>query len=220
VNAAEIPVADEASVNGGSEAPAGQWLRDSRGREYIRAEGRRGIIYRQAGETVEDALRRDARPRDERPRRPRPKAPPKPSSVDLKELERLLADVFRAPAVPAAALLTGMDGGWTADHFTNMGPFLARNLVVAAEHNPWLRVRLERAAGGGDLAMQLAAMVPLASAVLLYTVPPLVYWLNLPMPDKGRELFGIPQRKQDAPKPPPTPPAGTPSATAAPPAAA
>jgi hypothetical protein len=190
-------------------APAGDgWQRDRRGREYVRARGRRGIVYRQGAETVEEALSRPAHAGDQPPRARTPRKPPPPSSVDLRELEKLLAEVFRSPAIPAGAFLAGVDGGWTADHFTNTGPYLARNLVLAAEHNPWLRQKLEKAATGGDLAMRLAAMLPLAGATIMYVVPPLVYWLNLPMPQQGRAMFGIPDRRPPdhaVPAPPPAP---------------
>jgi hypothetical protein len=206
VSTTEIPI-EELDATGEAPSPAADepdWQLDKQGRQYVRARGRRGIIYRSGEETVPEAFARDALPKDQRPRKTRvPKKSPPPKSIDLQELERLLAETFKAPAMPAAALLGDQ---WTADHFTVMGPYLARNLVVAAEHNPWLRKKLESAASGGDLAMRMVALVPLIGATFMYIVPPLVYWFNLPMPDKGREMFGIPDRKAThAPGPPPPP---------------
>lgn len=175
----------------------GAWRVDSAGREYIPKPQGRGMIYREEGESVKQALDRDARPRDKRPRRSkRPKMPEATRKVDLKELEHELADAFRAPAA-----ICGMVGdSWGAQHFEMAGPFLARNLINASEHNPWLRRKLEDAASGQDAMMKVMVLAPVASALVLYTVPPVVYWLNLPAPDKTREMFGIPPRRERKPE--------------------
>jgi hypothetical protein len=77
-------------------------------------------------------------------------------------------------------------------------------LIVAANHNPWLKKRLEAAATGGDSAMKLVTLVGVGGALFAYAIPPVVWWLNLPVPDRGREMFGIPPRREhDAPVPPP-----------------
>lgn len=186
--AAEIPI----------QTP-GTWKRDRQDREYISAVGRRGIIYRQGDETVEQALANDALPKDKRPKRKStPKLKPPPKQTDLRELEQMLAEAFKAPAYPAAAF----GDEWAANHFTEAGPYLARNLVLAAEHNPWLRAKLENAASGGDMMVQLLAMAGLMGAFAQYLVPPLVWWLNLPIPERGRVMLGIPDRAESSPAPP------------------
>ncbi len=182
------------------QSPVGDvWNVDKQGRQYIAAQGRSGIIYRRDGETVADALKRDGK-RDQRPKPKRkPKTPPPPAELDLRELEKLLSDALASPAYACA-----MAGDtWAADHFTVQGPLLARNLVAAAEHNPWLRRKLEAAMDGGDLAMQLIVMLGLSGSLLGYVAPPLIYWFNIPVPDRAREMFAIPRRRTHANTPPP-----------------
>lgn len=214
MSATEIPI-DETEAPTREAAAAGEdWLTDRQGRQYVRARGRRGIIYRSGGESLQEAFARDALPRDQKPRRTRtPKKAPPPKSVDLKEIEAILAEALKAPAMPCAAF----GDAWAADHFTNAGPYLARNLCRAAETNAWLRKKLESAATGGDAVMQLAAFLGVGAAVMLYTAPPLIYWLNLPVPDKAREMFGIPDRRTDDGYTPP-PPAAAAGPAGAPPA--
>jgi hypothetical protein len=199
-------LADEQADNGAGPDPGSEplaepgWLTDKQGRSYIRSPHRRGAIYRREDETIAQALERDGQPRDQRPRRKSkpPRKPPPPKSVDLRELEQALAEALKSPAVPCAMF----GDAWAADHFTNHGPYLARNLMLAAEHNPWLRRKLEAAAQGGDLMMQLFTLGGLAAALGLYLIPPLVWWLNLPLGDQARAMFGIPNR--NAGPPPPT----------------
>lgn len=178
----------------GGAPPGDEWLTDKRGRPYVRARGRQGTVYRVGDETIAEALERDAKPRDQRPRKSKTaKKPPPPTKADLKELELVLAEALRSPAMICATF----GDGWAADHFTNQGPVLARNLVVASEHNPWLRRKLETAASGGDMMMQLITMVGIAGALIGYAIPPVIYWFNLPVPDQARSMFGIPERRED-----------------------
>lgn len=194
-------VAEEAAGNGRAPAEELQWRRDKQGREYIAAQGRKGIVYRKGSETVAQALERDATPTgDKRPRRSKTaRKPPAPSKVDLREIDKLLAEALCSPAVICA----GFGDAWAADHFTRQGPVLARNLVLAAEHNPWLRKQLETTATAGTLPMQMVTMLGVGGAFVMYLVPPIVYWLNLPVPEKGREMFGIPPRRDIEPTAPP-----------------
>ncbi|HET9118700.1 MAG TPA: hypothetical protein VFN75_11605, partial [Pseudonocardiaceae bacterium] len=69
------------------------------------------------------------------------------------------------------------------------------NLVLASETNPWLRRKLENAASGGDMMMQLMSLVGVGGAVVMYVVPPLVWWFNLPIPEEGRAMLGIPVKE-------------------------
>lgn len=173
----------------------GGWKRNKAGREYVQAVGRRGVIMRQGNETVAEALARDAAPAAQgRPRRKAtPKTPPPPKGLDLKALEQQLAEALKAPAVAAAMF----GDEWAANHFTQNGPYLARNLVLASETNPWLRRKLENAATGGDMMMQLMSLVGVGGAFIMYIVPPLVWWFNLPVPETGRQMLGIPERHSD-----------------------
>jgi hypothetical protein len=206
-----------AAANG---SPPADWQVDKNGKRYVPrslgGDGRKGIVY-QAGEeeTIEQAFVRDAQPKDERPRRSKAKnakkPPAPPAKADLRELEALLAEALRSPAIICAAA----GDEWSADHFTAAGPALARNLVVASDHNPWLRKKLEGAASGGDMAVAVMSMVGVAGAVAMYAIPPVVYWLNLPAPDKAREMFGIPQRKAKDAGSPPSRPDAAPAAPAA-----
>src|SRR5689334_1380762 len=82
----------------------GGWLRDKQGRQYVKAEHRRGIVMRQGDESVADALARDAQPPSDRRPKPKGKArkpptPPAPSKPDLKELEKPIADALKQPAL-------------------------------------------------------------------------------------------------------------------------
>lgn len=191
------------------------WQRDGRGRRYVTHEGK--AVFRRGDETIADALERNAQPKgtgkDKRPRAKskRPNMPPAPTGVDLKELEKMLAEALSAPAMPCA--MYGDE--WAANHFTQQGPYLARNLVLASEHNPWLRRKLEAAATGQDAAVAALAMMGVAGALFGYAVPPIVWWLNLPVPERARQMFGIPPartRDKDAPGPAPTEAAAEPLA--------
>ena len=91
---------------------------------------------------------------------------------------------------------------WAAEHFTNSGPYLARNLILASEHNPWLRKKLEEASTGQDAMMMMISLVGVAGALFAYAVPPVIWWFNLPAPRKTREMFGIPDRREPTPPPP------------------
>lgn len=180
--------------NGDSATPAADlWRADKNGKQYTARVGKPGIVYRQGDETIEQALERDAKPRDKRPRRKTkaPKMPEAPRTVDLKELERTLAEALKAPALMCASF----GDEWAADHFTTSGPYLARNLILASEHNPWLRRKLEEAATGQDAMMKVVSMIGVGGALFAYTIPPVIYWFNLPAPKKTREMFGIPERK-------------------------
>lgn len=192
----DIPIEDAPP---GQEPPPldfdGGWKRNKAGREYVQAVGRRGVVYRQGDETIAQALARDAAPAPQnRPRRKStPKTPPPPKGLDLKALEQQLAEALKAPAVPAAMF----GDEWAANHFTQAGPYLARNLVLASETNPWLRRKLENAATGGDMMMQLMSLVGVGGALIMYVVPPVVWWFNLPLPEAGRQMLGIPERHSD-----------------------
>ncbi|HET7047881.1 MAG TPA: hypothetical protein VFI54_06375 [Solirubrobacteraceae bacterium] len=207
------PATLEQEQNGPAPAPPaaeeGGWRRDKAGKEYIPRQSGRGINYRQGEETVEQAQARDlaaGKDRDERPSRARKgkasaRKPPPPQKADLKELEPVLAEALTSPAMICAAF----GDEWAANHFVNQGPLLARNLVVSAQHNPWLRKKLEKAASGEEMTMQLMSMVGVAGALVGYAIPPLVWWLNLPLPNDARKLFNIPDRREHAPSPPPPP---------------
>lgn len=191
--------AEPAASNG-----AAAWKRDKQGREYVPARGRRGLVYRQEGELVEHALSRDEaarlRPKDERPRRkatarkPQAELPPRPKSLELQEIEEALAEALRSPAIACA--LAGDE--WAANHFTEQGPRLARNLIVASQHNPWLRRKLEAAQSGEEFALRVMTMGGLAFAVFGYLAPPIVWWANIPVSPKGRELLHIPPARAHA----------------------
>jgi len=86
---------------------------------------------------------------------------------------------------------------WAANHFTVQAPVLARNLVVASEHNPWLRRKLEELSTGGELAMKVITLLGVGGALFGYAIPPIIWWFNLPVPDKAREMFGIPPARID-----------------------
>jgi hypothetical protein len=196
----------EAPHNGHADVEDG-WLKDRRGRLYVKRPGGGGVVFRRDEESIADALARDAQPgKDQRPRRKRqtkrPPMPEAPAGTDLKELEKLLAEALKSPAMVCAML----GDEWSANHFTTAGPFLARNLVTAAEHNPWLRRKLEEMATGQDAATKMIAALSLAGAVAMYALPPIVYFANLPVPDKAREMFGIPPARTH-PNPPDAPPA-------------
>jgi hypothetical protein len=198
----------EAAANGKPAAEA-DWLTDGRGRLYVKRTEGAGVVFRRGEESIAEALARDsAEPRDKRPRSrsaksKRPKMPPAPSKVDLKQLEHVLSEALQAPAMPCAMF----GDEWAANHFTQQGPYLARNLIAASEHNPWLRRKLEDAATGQDAAVKLISVVGIAGALFGYAVPPVVWWFNLPVPDKAREMFGVPPARDRAPAAPPADPA-------------
>ena len=181
-----------------TQSPVGDvWSVDKRGKQYISAQGRKGIIYREGDETVAEAIARDQRPRAERPKRKKPPTPPAPTKTDLKELEHVLAEAFTSPAMLCAAF----GDEWAANHFALQGPALARNLVNASDHNPWLKKQLERAASGEALTMQLMTLLGVGGALFAYAVPPVIYWFNLPVPGQARMMFNIPDRREHVPEP-------------------
>jgi hypothetical protein len=197
------PVQPPPPANGDGE----QWLTDKNGDLYIRrGNGRPGIIKRQGEETPAQARERDAKASEKRPKpKPkRPKMPPAPKKVDLKQLEEELAGALKAPG--AIAMAFGDE--WMFDHFTTKGPDLARQLVLAADHNPWLRKQLETMATGEEAIMKFAAIFNVGGALFLYLAPPVVYLFNVPVPDRGRTMLGVPPRDDKKPPPyaAPTPP--------------
>lgn len=170
------------------------WRKDKQGRDYITLPGRRGPLYRRGDETVQERVERDKRPPDEKPKGKGRKKPPQqapPQDVDLKAIEAALAEALRSPA-----MIAGLAGDvYLANHFTMWGPRLARNLVVSAEHNPWLRRQLETIATGGNTAVAMMSLLGLAGGVLAYVAPPIIYMFNLPAPAMAREMFQIPERR-------------------------
>jgi len=50
----------EAAVERESANGAVEWRKDTRGREFVSAVGRSGVVYRQGEETIDDAYARDA----------------------------------------------------------------------------------------------------------------------------------------------------------------
>lgn len=182
-----------------------EWKVSKQGRQFYNpTPGVRGarVIYRRGPETIAEAIARDQREQEEKARDKRPKRKPKaprmpdaPRGVDLKELEQTLAEALKAPAMICATF----GDEWAAEHFTKSGPYLARNLILASEHNPWLRRKLEEAATGQDAMMMVVSLVGVGGALFAYVIPPVVYWFNLPAPAKTRELFGIPPRKGEQP---------------------
>jgi hypothetical protein len=174
------------------------WRVDGQGRSYVPARGRSGLVYRQGNETLQEALARDAKgPQDRKPKKKAKKAPPAPTQTSLKELEFALAEGLSAPAMIAA----GYGDEWGANHFTVQGPKLARNLVKASEHNPWLRAKLEAAMLGEDYMIMLITTMGVAGAVFGYAIPPLIYYLNPSfVSEKTREMFDIPPREDTSPQ--------------------
>jgi hypothetical protein len=214
----DAPPASSADQTNGAPPVEDGWRPDKQGRLYVPAQGRKGVVFRRGEETIADALERDRRAqqdggRDKRPRRKskRPPMPPAPEHVDLKALEKMLAEALQAPAMACA--MYGDE--WAANHFTQQGPYLARNLVLASEHNPWLRRKLEAAAAGQDAAVAMLAMLGVAGALFGYAVPPIVYWFNLPVPDQARQMFGIPPRREPEPDHAESPQGAPPAAVAA-----
>ena len=230
--AAEPPPA--AAPNGADTALS--WVESDDGRLYVtrpRPKGARGRprrIYRQGEESPAEALTRDERSNgDKRPRRKpkRPKMPDAPRTVDLKALELTFAEAFKSPSMICASF----GDEWASEHFADKGPYLARNLILASQHNPWLRAKLEEAATGQDAMLKVMSLLSVGGALVLYIVPPVIWWFNLPAPAKTREMFGIPDHKPDeqpafyragppgmgprpapAPPPPPEPDQGFPAA--------
>jgi hypothetical protein len=211
-----VDQAPETAANGTEPPPEDGWQRDGRGRRYVqRPAGAKGVVFRRGDETIAEALARDAsteppkgKDRRPRPRSKRPPLPPPPQHVDLKELEKLLTEALKAPAMPCAMF----GDEWAADHFVTHAPNVARNLVLAAEHNPWLARKLTELASGQDAAVKLLGMAGVAGALFAYAVPPIIYFLNLPVPPKGREMLGIPARQDPDHAPSP---AGAPAAAVA-----
>jgi hypothetical protein len=218
------PVAGENGAEPGVETsavdPAEQgWRRDRQQRWFTPAKGRSGVVYRRDNETVEEALARDAKgPKDREPRSKKSRVPraPAPTQVSLKELEFALSELFCSPAFVAA----GRGEEWAANHFTKEGPVLARNLTKAAEHNPWLRAKLEAAVTGEALMVKVMTIIPVAAALIAYSLPPVIYYFDPGfIPPEAREMFHVPVREKkdepDAESPP-----GAETAEASEPAAA
>lgn len=189
-------------------SPDDGWRTNKAGRHYIpRQDGRAGVILREGGESIEEARERDSKPKDQAPKRKRakPKMPAAPKKVDLKALEEGLAAALKTPG--AVAMSFGDE--WGFEHFNMSGPYLARQLVLASEFNPWLRRKLEEAATGEEAMMKIVGIMGISGALFAYVVPPVVYYFNLPVPDKAREMWHVPPRRDrmapNAFSPPPAP---------------
>lgn len=172
--------------------PTEDWRTDKAGKEYTPRLGARGVVYRHGQETVAQALERDAKPRTGAPRRKaKLQKPPPPAKADLKELEHELAEVLRQPAIFA-----GMAGDeFVATHITNAAPVLARNVVIAAEHNPWLRRKLEEMASGADITMKVMSVAGVAGAFVAYIGPVVLYYFPQIKAEGARKLWEIPDRR-------------------------
>lgn len=193
-------LADPPAVDTPAEPPdpgAEGWSKDKQGRYYVPARGRSGVVYRKGNETVDEAHLRDSKgPKDKRPKSSKPKTAPKapaPTSVSLQELEFAIKEALSTPAMIAA-----MQGDeWAADHFTTQAPALARNLTKAAEHNPWLRAKLEAAMSGDMFLMKIATLMPVFSAAVAYLIPPIIYYFDPGfLPPQAREMFRVPDRDE------------------------
>jgi hypothetical protein len=180
-------------------APAGGSI-DKQNRAYVPAKGRSGVIFRKGtNETVDEAYARDAKPKPDRPPK-RKKAPtvakaPAPTSVDLKELEFLICEALKAPAMVPVAL----GDEWPAAHMMAQAPVFARNLTKAAEHNPWLRAKLENMMTGEDFLIKLVTTGAVAGAAFMYAAPVLLYYatgLRHRVPEQAIEMLGVPDRRE------------------------
>lgn len=215
------PAADPAASPVDDPAAQG-WRRDKQQRWFTPAKGRSGVVYRQGTETLEEAHARDAKgPKDRKPKA-KPKVPkaPAPTQVSLKELEFALTEALSAPSMIGA--MQGEE--YIANHFVQQAPILARNLVKAAEHNPWLRSKLEATMSGDVFLMRIMTLFPVAAAAVAYTLPPIIYYFDPPfISEPAREMFQVPKRdkqqreERDAP---PTPPASAAASEAPGPVAA
>lgn len=176
---------------------AGEWRKDRNGNEYVPRREGRGRVMRQGQESVEEAHARDAGPRPTaRPKRPKKKLPDPPKKIELKLLEEELANALKAPG--AVCMAIGEE--WPAEHFIENAKPLARNLVLAADHNPWLLRQLEEIATGQQAMGKIISLFAVSGALFMYAVPPAIYFLNLSVPDSARAMLGrngqpIPHRK-------------------------
>lgn len=183
------------------------WRQDKQGRQYIpRRDGRSGIVYRQGEETIDQAYDRDAKGPAKKPPKAKARKPPAPAAIDLKELEYALTEALQAPGMIAA-----MNGDeWGAQHFGHQAPRVARNLVVCSEHNPWLRTKLIAAMAGEGPLMNLMVFASLGASIFAYVVPPIIYYLNPPIPpgkparavEMVRERYRIPEEPDARPEAP------------------
>ena len=185
------------------------WEKDRRGRRFVRHPTEARVVFRRGEESIADALERDAKAPPKGDKRPRAKTkarkPPPSTNVDLRELERLLTEALSAPAMACAMF----GDEWAANHFTTQAPSLSRNLIVASERNPWLRRKLEGLVTGEEAAAQLIAMLGVGGALIGYAIPPIVWWFNLPLPERARVMFGIPPAREAQPIPEPLRAEGT-----------
>lgn len=193
-NGAGEPPVDTSTASASDPSKDG-WRKDTKDRWYIPRQGRSGVIYRQGNETPDEARARDAKgPKDRRPRSKTSSVPKAPASTQktIQELEFGLTELFKAPE-----MATAMQGDeWATMHFDREAPVLARNLAHAAEHNPWLRSKLEAIiTGEGVLLMKVLAFVPVLSAAIAYTLPPIIYYLEPGfIPPEARDRFNVPRR--------------------------
>jgi len=215
--------ADTAEARGVTAEQGEPWLTSKDGRAYIaRGGGRKGVIYRQGDETPIQARERDASPPRPRKKSPKLKKPDAPRDAELKELERILTEALKQPAL----IMAGFGDEWPAEHILASAPAVSRNLVVASEHNPWLRRRLEDAASGQDAALAVLTLIPLLGSIGFYIVPLLIYYGLLNAGERTRKMLGdIPHRNGRPPdyaatqSPPfPFPPPGAAPPTEPPPA--
>lgn len=195
---------------GNGAIPAEEWQRSKDGRfEYVsRTSGKPGIIRRQGKETIDEARARDTATTEKRPRRQKvrpPKMGEAPKALDSKELEASLTMALKAPG---ALAMTLAKDDWLPEHFNVTAPALSRQVILASEHNPWLRRRIEEAATGQDAMWAVISLIGMGTALFAYAVPPVVYLFNLPVPPSARARWGMPDKPMppyaaSAPQPPP-----------------
>lgn len=191
----ETEVPPEPLTPPGDDPGAQGWRLDKQNRWWAPAHGRSGKVYRRGNETLDEAHARDAKgPKDHGPKA-KPKIPkaPAPTQISLKELEFALTEALSAPAFIAGA----QGDAWAANHFTESAPVLARNLTKAAEHNPWLRAKLEASMAGDLFMMRILTLMPVAAGLIGYALPPIIYYFEPKIiPDEAREMFKVPYREK------------------------
>jgi hypothetical protein len=201
---APVPASATDARGSADSSPAGPgpgadgWSTDRQGRSYAPAKGRSGVVYRRGNETPSEAQARDAKAqaKDKPPKRK--KAPtvakaPAPTTTDLKELEFLVCEALKSPAMIPLAL----GDEWPANHMLQQAPVFARNLTKASEHNPWLRARLQAMTTGEDFLIKLITTGAVAGAAFMYAVPVLLYYVRPDfVPEPAIEMLGIPDRDE------------------------
>lgn len=194
----ETETAPAADPAGAGLSPDEGWQLAKNGRQFASNPGGGWPVWRRGNESVQEALTRaaadkpDKPPRSKRRRAEQAKASGAKPAVSrdqlTREIQEACAGILTAPAIGCAMF----GDEWGANHFQVQGERFAANLARSSEHNPWLRSKLEKLTEGELAIVAVLTSVSLAAGAVGYIMPPLIKYLDLPVPERARFMLGVP----------------------------